>query len=72
MSIKTKALIFNLVCFALLFFVFRFLFGMIFTIPSLGLAFISAVWASILTPKFFVKDDILWIKIPFVLNPKKL
>ncbi|MGH1384753.1 hypothetical protein [Kordia sp.] len=58
MTSKTKALIFNLIAFALLFLVFRLTIGAIIKGDTFWLALISAVIASILAPKFIVvKDD---------------
>lgn len=71
MSVKTKAVLFNLVCFIILYFSFRFLIGSIFEMSRFILSLLAAIWASILTPKFLVKDGILWIKLPFISKPKK-
>ncbi len=57
MTSKTKALIFNLIAFALLFLVFRLTIGAIIKGDTFWLALISAVIASILAPKFIVVKD---------------
>ena len=57
MKPKTKALIFNLISFALLFLVFRLTIGAIIKGDTFWLALISAVIASILSPKFIAVED---------------
>jgi hypothetical protein len=57
MKPKTKALVFNLRAFALLFLVFRLTIGSIIKGETFWLALISAVIASILSPKFLVVED---------------
>lgn len=57
MKPKTKALVFNLIAFSLLFLVFRLTIGAIIKGDTFWLALISAVIASILSPKFLVVED---------------
>ncbi len=72
MSIKAKALFFNFICFGILYFIFRFLIGSGFDLSRMLNIILSALWASILSPKFLVKEAQLWVKFPFISQPKKL
>ncbi|MFP2995057.1 hypothetical protein ABN763_04060 [Spongiivirga sp. MCCC 1A20706] len=57
MSVKTKALIFNFICFAILFLVFRFgISALGFQLPYIPLVVISVVLASFIAPKFGVRN----------------
>ncbi|KAB8152897.1 hypothetical protein EZY14_010925 [Kordia sp. TARA_039_SRF] len=58
MSLKTKSIIYNFICFVSLFLVLRYLIlGYIIKTDGLWLAVIAAVIASIFAPKFFVVQD---------------
>jgi len=55
MSVKTKALVLNFICFALLYVFFQFGIGALgFQLPWIALIVISAVLASFIAPKFGV------------------
>ncbi|NER16316.1 DUF2207 domain-containing protein [Spongiivirga citrea] len=56
MSVKTKALIFNFICFAILFLAFRFgISALGLQLPYIPLVVISVVLASLIAPKFGVR-----------------
>ncbi|AXG72124.1 hypothetical protein KORDIASMS9_04387 [Kordia sp. SMS9] len=57
MKPKTKALIFNLIAFAILFLIFRIAVGYVLKLETFWLALIAAVIASILAPKFIVVEE---------------
>ncbi|CAI8291357.1 MAG: Uncharacterised protein [Bacteroidota bacterium] len=71
MSVKSKALLLNLVVFAALFVLFRVGIGMLMPLPYLPLLLGSAVLASFCAPKFIAKGDALWVKYPWKKTPKK-
>ena len=71
MSVKTKALMLNIVVFAVLFVLFRVGIGMLMPLPYLPLLLGSAVLASFCSPKFLTKDEELWVKYPWKKAPKK-
>ena len=71
MSVKSKALLLNLIVFAALFVLFRVGIGMLMPLPYLPLLLGSAVLASFCAPKFIAKGDVLWIKYPWKKTPKK-
>lgn len=65
MSLKSKALVFNLISFGVLFILFRVGIGIILPLPYLPLLIGSAVLASFSSPKFLEKDNALYIKLPW-------
>ncbi|CAI8161682.1 MAG: Uncharacterised protein [Bacteroidota bacterium] len=71
MSVKSKALLLNLVVFSVLFLLFRVGIGMLMPLPYLPLLLGSAVLTSFCAPKFIAKDDTLWVKYPWKKVPKK-
>ena len=63
MRATTKAFILNLLCFAVLFLFFRYI------LLLLGLSYLlamlmAAVLASVGAPKFLVKKEVMWVKLP--------
>ena len=72
MSLKSKALLFNLISFGVLFILFRVGIGVLIPLPYLPLLIGSSVLASFLAPKFLVKENALWIKIPLQKAARKL
>ncbi|NER14195.1 hypothetical protein GWK08_12140 [Leptobacterium flavescens] len=54
MSLKTKALLYNFLCFAVIFLTARFTLGYVIPLSNIALAVISAVLATVLAPKFGV------------------
>ena len=72
MSLKSKALLFNLISFGALFILFRVGIGVLIPLPYLPLLIGSSVLASFLAPKFLVKENTLWIKIPLKKASRKL
>jgi len=72
MSKSTIAFILNLFCFGGLFLVFRLFFGSLLPLPHLPLLLGSAVMATFVSPKFFVKNQTLWVKFFWHKNPYKL
>ncbi|MFI2743950.1 hypothetical protein ACG2LH_14530 [Zhouia sp. PK063] len=75
-NLKTKALILNFVCFAVLFIVFRFLLVVLFHPSELILAISAAIIATIVSPKFGVahteKGDCVMMKWIFIKGFKKI
>lgn len=71
MSVKSKALILNLIVFGVLFVLFRIGIGMLLPLPYLPLLLGSAVLASFCSPKFISKSNTLWVKYPWKKEPKK-
>ncbi|MFK7750265.1 MAG: hypothetical protein AB8B65_17880 [Kordia sp.] len=76
MTPKTKALVFNLIAFAILFLAFRFTIGAIIKGDMFWLSLISAVIASVLAPKFLVVaedgKEKMFMKTIFSKNVKEL
>ncbi len=72
MNKKAKALMLNLVCFGLLFILIRTIIGTFLPMSYILLIVISALLASVFSPKFMVQNDTLYIKIPLVKEPRKL
>ena len=76
MKKKSIAFLLNLICFGVLFVVFRYGVGSILPLPYLPLLIGSAVLASFLAPKFMVQNqnesEVSVVKIPFVKSVKKL
>tara|TARA_B110000444_G_C18447883_1_gene414291 strand:- start:20 stop:238 length:219 start_codon:yes stop_codon:yes gene_type:complete len=72
MSLKSKALLFNLISFGVLFILFRVGIGVLIPLPYLPLLIGSSVLASFLAPKFLVKENTLWIKIPLKKGARRL
>ncbi len=56
MKLKHKALLYNFLCFAVIFIIARYLFGYFFLMHHLILAFMSAIIATVLAPKFAVAN----------------
>ncbi len=71
MKATTKALVFNLLTFGVLFVFFRFSIGFIMPLPYIPLLLGSAVLASFCAPKFLVKKNQLFVKFPWKKQPKK-
>ena len=71
MNVKSKALILNLVMFGVLFVLFRVGIGMLMPLPYLPLLLGSALLASFCAPKFLVKGEELWVKLPWKKALKK-
>ena len=70
MRATTKAFILNLLCFAVLFLFFRYI------LLLLGLSYLlamlmAAVLASLSAPKFLVKKEVIWVKLPWRKVPYK-
>lgn len=72
MNKKVKALILNLTCFGLLFIIIRIVIGFFLPMSYILLVLISALLASIFSPKFMLVKNTLYIKIPLVNKPRKL
>lgn len=68
----TVAFILNLFCFALLFLLFRIGIGSLLPLSHLPLLLGSAVLASFVAPKFFVKENALWVKLFWRKAPMRL
>ncbi len=71
MNNKTKAFLLNLLCFAVVFVIVRTVLLLFFSIPYLVTLLISAILASIATPKFLEKKGVLWVKFPWKKAPVK-
>jgi hypothetical protein len=70
MRATTKAFILNLLCFGVLFLFFRYI------LLLLGLSYLlamlmAAVLASVGAPKFLVKKEVMWVKLPWRKVPYK-
>ena len=72
MNVKTKALLFNLICFGLLFVLIKTIIGILIPMSYIPLIAFSALLASVFSPKFLVKKGKLYIKIPLVNEPWEL
>ncbi len=76
MSVKSKALLFNFLCFASLFLTFRYgISALGFRLPYIPLAVISVVGASFLAPKFGIRQkdgkEVLIMKWLFIKDTKE-
>ena len=72
MNVKTKALLFNLICFGLLFVLIKTIIGTLIPMSYIPLIAFSALIASVFSPKFLVEKGKLYIKIPLVKEPREL
>ncbi len=72
MNVKTKALLFNLICFGLLFVLVKTIIGKLIPMSYIPLIAFSALIASVFSPKFLVEKGKLYIKIPLVKEPREL
>ena len=72
MNVKTKALLFNLICFGLLFVLVKTIIGTLIPMSYIPLIVFSALIASVFSPKFLVEKGKLYIKIPLVKEPREL
>jgi hypothetical protein len=70
MHVTTKAFVLNLVCFAALFVFFRFIL-LLLNLPYLLTMLLAAISASLGVPKFLVKKEVLWVKLPWRKMPYK-
>lgn len=71
MKATIKALLLNLLCFGVLFFFFRFGINALMPLPYIPLLLVAAVLASVIAPKFLVKQKQLFVKFPWKKQPKK-
>tara|TARA_B110000259_G_scaffold90465_1_gene105043 strand:- start:401 stop:613 length:213 start_codon:yes stop_codon:yes gene_type:complete len=69
---KTRALIFNLISFGLMFFIFRWLIEQFLVISYLPLVLYSFLLASIFCPKFLINKNKLFVKLPLIKTLKTL
>ena len=65
MRTKTKAFLLNLLCFAVLFVLYRFVLLLTTDFPYLLVMLMVAILASLSAPKFLVKKEVLWMKLPW-------
>ena len=65
MRVMTKAFLLNLLCFAAFFVIYRFFLLLLLDFPFLLVMLIAAILASLSTPKFLVKKEVLWVKFPW-------
>ena len=72
MNVKTKALLFNLICFGLLFVLVKTIIGTLIPMSYIPLIAFSALIASVFSPKFLVEKGKPYIKIPLVKEPREL
>ena len=72
MNVKTKALLFNLICFGLLFVLIKTIIGTLIPMSHIPLIAFSALIASVFSPKFLVEKGKLYIKTPLVKEPREL
>jgi hypothetical protein len=70
MRVTTKAFMLNLVCFAALFVFFRFIL-LLLDLPYLVTMLLAAISASVGAPKFLVKKEVMWVKLPWRKMPYK-
>ena len=70
MRVTTKAFMLNLVCFAALFVFFRFIL-LLLDLPYLVTMLLAAISASVGAPKFLVKKEMMWVKLPWRKMPYK-
>ena len=72
MNVKTKALLFNLICFGLLFVLIKTIIGILIPMSYIPLIAFSALISSVFSPKFLVEKGKLYIKTPLVKEPREL
>ena len=72
MNVKRRALLFNLICFGLLFVLVKTIIGTLIPMSYIPLIAFSALLASVFSPKFLVNKGKLYIKIPLVEEPREL
>jgi predicted permease len=72
LNVKTKALLFNLICFGLLFVLVKTIIGTLIPMSYIPLIAFSALIASVFSPKFLVEKGKMYIKIPLVKEPREL
>ena len=72
MNKSTIAFWLNLFCFAILFLLFRIGIGSLLPLSHVPLLLGSAVLASFASPKFLVKNHVLWVKLFWRKSPIKL
>ena len=72
MNVKTKALLFNLICFGLLFVLIKTIIGTLIPMSYIPLIAFSALIASVFSPKFLAEKGKLYIKTPLVKEPREL
>lgn len=71
-NVKTKALLFNLLCFGFLFLIIKTIIGTFLQLSYIPLIAFSALLASIFSPKFLVEKGKLYVKIPLFKDPREL
>ncbi|MBL19009.1 MAG: hypothetical protein CMC82_04165 [Flavobacteriaceae bacterium] len=71
MHAKTKAFLLNLLCFTALFVLYRFVLLLLMGFTYLLVMLMAAILVSLSEPKFLVKKEILWIKLPWRKSPHK-
>ena len=71
MHAKTKAFLLNLLCFAVLFVLYRFVLLLLVGFPYQLVMLMAAILASLSAPKFLVKKEVLWVKFPWRKSPYK-
>jgi hypothetical protein len=69
---STISFVLNLFCFGGLFLLFRLFIGSLLPLSHLPLLLGSAVIATFVAPKFFVKNQVLWVKFFWRKQPYKL
>ena len=72
MNVKRRALLFNLICFGLLFVLVKTIIGTLIPMSYIPLIAFSALLANVFSPKFLVNKGKLYIKIPLVKEPREL
>jgi len=72
MSKSTTAFLLNLISFGILFVFFRLFIGHLLPLSHLPLLLGSAILASFVSPKFFIKNKSLWVKTFWRKSPSKL
>ena len=71
MHAKTKAFLLNLLCFAVLFVLYRFFLLLLVCFTYLLVMLMSAILASLCALLFLVKKEVLWVKFPWRKSPYK-
>ena len=71
MRANTKAFLLNLLCFAALFVLYRFVLLLLMGLPFLLVMLMAAILVSLSAPKFLVKKEVLWVKFPWQKSPHK-
>ena len=72
MNVKTKALLLNLICFGFLFILIKTVIGTFLPMSYIALIAFSALLSSVFSPKFLVEKGKLYVKIPFIEEPREL